>query len=65
MIESYMFGGPTQNIEAPDMMFGFKSKIGKKLEGGDFLWGSDYAIGESIVTPVMNDNARPSKMATQ
>ena len=56
MVESYLFGGYWSELRAPMMVLGYTSTIGDKLsDGSDFLWGGNYALNNSYVTPVLND----------
>eukprot|EP00353_Schmidingerella_taraikaensis_P014549 CAMPEP_0185568384 /NCGR_PEP_ID=MMETSP0434-20130131/1365_1 /TAXON_ID=626734 ORGANISM="Favella taraikaensis, Strain Fe Narragansett Bay" /NCGR_SAMPLE_ID=MMETSP0434 /ASSEMBLY_ACC=CAM_ASM_000379 /LENGTH=69 /DNA_ID=CAMNT_0028182895 /DNA_START=1179 /DNA_END=1388 /DNA_ORIENTATION=- len=54
MIEKYLFGEQLTSFSPIELLFGYKSMIGEKINGGDFLWGNDFAL-EGFVTPVLND----------
>lgn len=42
-------------MKAPQLVEGFKSSIGPRIDSEDFLWGNSYALSDSFVTPVFND----------
>jgi len=54
MIEKYLFGDQLMKFTPSYLIFGYTSKIVEKINGGDFLWGNDFAL-EGFVTPVFND----------
>ena len=37
-------GGAFLDRKAIDLIFGFQSELAHKVNGGDFLWGNNFAI---------------------
>ena len=54
MVQDYLMGGYNKTMNAKELIYGFNSTMAFKVNGGDFLWGNNFALG-SAVTPVFND----------